>query len=483
MIAGLFLLLPAASMILLLFLPPADSLSSSWLFIGRLHPLLLHFPIVLMPLVLIFEILGRIRFLKEPTRAISLVLLAASLSCIAVVLAGYLLYASGEYSGNLLMDHFRAGICAGLGVLVTTFLFFLCQLTAGRFRKWYLTFLLLTNLVIVHASHLGGSLTHGQDYLIAHLSAIFGTKEKALKPVDEMLVYEDLIVPFFATKCISCHNEHKMKGGYLMTSYQALLKGGESGQPGIDIAEPEQSELFNRVSLPADHEDHMPPEGKKPLTDHEIAILKFWITSGASTTLKVKNLQQHTEMAPVIRDYLPESARLNRRLLYLKEEKEKLKKQLGALAEKLQISIAEDLKTSGNFFTLSMKFPPATFTDEQLKALQPYFPVFTKVSLVTSDITDDDLYFIGNMTNLRKLYLQKTDLNGSGLVYLQQLPQLEILNLSFTEVDDASVLQLIKFPALKKVYLFDTPISTEVVKALRQHQPTTEILLEEGPYN
>ena len=389
-------------MLLLLFLSPEEQPASFWLFIGRLHPLLLHFPIVLVPLALAFEFLGWVKLLKEHNKATALMLVAASFSSVVVVLAGYLLYASGDYSGELVADHFQAGIFSGMAILTTTFVFFLYHWLGRQLYKWYLLCLLSTNITIIYASHLGGSLTHGQDYLTEHLSAIFSRDDTPLKPVDEMLVYEDLIVPFFTTKCFSCHNEHKMKGGYLMTSYQALLKGGESGQPGIKIAEPDQSELFNRVNLPPDHEDHMPPEGKKPLSDHEIAILKFWITSGASTKLMVKNLQQDPEMASIMQLYLPESARLSRRLLHLKEEKETLKKKLDALAAELKVSITEDTEASGNFFTLSMQFPPATFTDEQLKELQPYFPVFTKVSLVTSDIKDDDLFFIGKMTNLRK---------------------------------------------------------------------------------
>ena len=145
--------------------------------------------------------------------------------------------------------------------------------------------------------------------------------------------------------------------------------------------------------------------------------------------------------------------------------------------------IFEDLDSEGNLFTLSMQFPPLPFGDEQLQELQPYYDLFSKVSLVASDITDDGLYFIGKMTNLRELYIQKTTIDGSGLIYLKDLPYLERLNLSYTKMNDASVLQLITHPGLKEVYLHNNGISEDVINALRENQTDKKFLLEEGPYN
>ena len=453
------------------------------LLIGRFHPLVLHFPIVLILLALVFELINRFGYLKEGAKVIGFVLAAASLSVVVVVVAGYLLYTSGEYTGDLVMRHFWGGVFSGAGILTTTLFFLLDQCSRRRLYTAYFVLLVLTNIGVVYTSHLGGSLTHGKDYLTEYLPLIFGKGQvTGQKPIEEMLVYQDLIVPFLETKCVSCHNEHKTKGGLLMTSYTSLLQGGESGQPAITKGNPEQSALYLRVSLPPDHEDHMPPEGKKPLSNQEIALLKYWITAGASNELPVGRARENPAIDSVIQSYLPESIRLSHRLFDKKQEKEQLKQELAQLAEKLQVSIEEDMEAEGNGFILSMRFPPAPFGSEQLQEMQPYLPFFTKVSLVSSDITDDDLYFVGKMINLRQLYLQKVDLNGSGLIYLQNLQNLETLNLSFTETENAAALELIKFPVLKKVYLFDTPVSEELVKALRKNRADWQILLEEGPY-
>jgi hypothetical protein len=226
----------------------------------------------------------------------------------------------------------------------------------------------------------------------------------------------------------------------------------------------------------------MPPEGKTPMTENEIVLLKFWIESGASRTQRVSEAIKADTIASVIEQLIPELNRYRMKVEIASLKTEAAQQQLSKVAERLSISISRDSINEGNYFTLAMKFPPAPFTNDYMEELKPYSDVFSSVSLTSSGINDDGLYYIGQMTNLRKLYLQKTKLNGSGLVYLQNLKNLEILNLSFTQVDDKSVLDLLKFPHLKEVYLYRTNTTKEVVDALAKYRPDIKILVEEGPY-
>ncbi|MDP4679091.1 MAG: cytochrome C [Cyclobacteriaceae bacterium] len=480
-LAGLILMVPAMLMLALPIMPAVE-MPLILLFIGRFHPMFLHFPIVLIFMALVFEVLIGTKIVKLSSTVIQVILIAASLTSLAVVLAGFFLYTSGDYSGETMTAHFRGGIFSGFGILITTFFFHLDQWIGHPFRRLYFGFLLLTNIIVTYTSHVGGSLTHGQNYLTEYIAELFESNSQPLKPKSEMIIYDDLIVPFIETKCMSCHNEHKKKGDYLMTSYASLVKGGESGAQAVVSGNLTDSELLKRVLLPLNHDDHMPPEGKKPLNEYEIDLLKFWIAEGAPTDMIVSHIENDT-INRVIDLYLPESARMSRRLVQSKEEKKKLIVELQAIGEKLQVSIVEDLDSEGNLFALSMQFPPWPFFDEQLQELQPYYDLFSKVSLVASDVTDDGLYFIGKMTNLRELYIQKTTIDGSGLIYLKDLPFLERLNLSYTKMNDASVLQLITHPGLKEVYLHNNGISPEVIEALRENQADKKFLLEEGPYN
>jgi len=453
-----------------------------FLFAGRLHPLILHFPIVLIILTLLFEVAGRYYRLKVGENTVMVLLIAAAVSALVSIAAGFFLFASGEYSGNLMERHFWAGAITGAAIFITLGLFYIHRSTS---RYYYLYFggLLLTNAAVGYTSHLGGSITHGQDYLTEHLELLFhafeGEDEKA---ESEMLVYEDMIDPIFEAKCISCHNAQRAKGELLLTTHKDILKGGESGQPSVTQGAPQESELYKRVILPQDHKDRMPPEGKTPLQESEIALLKFWIASGATDTLKVVHAQQVDTMQQVVKGLLPELARYRRKAQIEKVKQKELEEELAQLSGKLDIVIRPDSLSDENLYAISMKFPPAPFTNDQFRELSPYFGVFSKASLISSGLDDAGLYYIGQMVNLRELYLQKTGVDGSGIIHLQKLPYLEVLNLSFTKVDDKSVIDLLNFPTLREVYLYRTNTSMQMIEALRKYRPEVRFLLEEGPY-
>ena len=430
------------------------------------------------------ELTRRFTSIKIPESLIKILLSAAVLSTIASIGAGYFLYASGEYTGKLIDQHFWSAAVTGF-VLLTTTALYLMSGERKRFNNYYFTGLMISVIAVGYTSHLGGSVTHGQEYLTEHLSLIihdFKESNQKEKEESEMLVYEDMITPIFEAKCLSCHNSQKSKGGLLMTSYENLLHEGKSGHPSVTAGDPMKSELYNRVVLPPTHEDHMPPEGKTPLSEKEIVLLKYWIESGATKELLITEARKNDSIAPVITLLLPElnTYRLKMEIANMKVEEVALK--LNKVAAHLSVIIKRDSLSDGDFFTLSMKFPPAPFTNDQFHELKPYYELFSRISLTASGIDDAGLYYIGQMTNLKELYLQKTKLNGSGLVYLQKLKNLEVLNLSFTQTDDKAAIDLLNFPNLKKVYLYRTNTSKEVIEALTRYKPELQIFLEEGPY-
>ena len=267
-----------------------------------------------------------------------------------------------------------------------------------------------------------------------------------------------------------------------MTSYQNLTKPGESNSPSITPTAPEKSELYKRVILPEDHDDHMPPQGKSPLTPDEISLLKYWIESGAQTQLHVTDAKKVDTVSVLVENLLPELSRYRRKAQIANLKMKVLEQELDEIANALSISVAKDTLSDEGRFTIAMKFPPARLTNTQFMLLHPYANVFSKASLVSSGIDDDGLYYLGQMTNLEKLFLQKTKLDGSGIIYLSNLPKLRVLNLSFTQVDDKSAIDLLKIPNLEEVYLYQTNTSKQVVEALQKNKPGLKIYLQEGPY-
>src|ERR1051326_4830965 len=87
-------------------------------------------------------------------------------------------------------------------------------------------------------------------------------------------VFEKKIRPLLAERCYSCHSASsgKHKGGLLLDSREAILKGGDSG-PAAVAGDPDRSLLVRAVNYAAE-ELKMPPKGR--LSDAQVADLSGW---------------------------------------------------------------------------------------------------------------------------------------------------------------------------------------------------------------
>ena len=464
-----------------LLLQPAPEVSEWLLFGGRFHPLIIHFPIVLLFVLLLLEGLYRLGWLDSQPLLQWLLLSLTSLSSLMAVLIGAALYLSGGYQGTTLSLH----LWSGIGVCLLAFFSWLIHWQTTIIRQKsksaaYLIALLAANVLVIFASHQGGTLTHGEDFLTEHFPVKLSKRPaSAIILMDEMLVYEDVLRPTLDARCFSCHNENKTKGDYLMTEFSALLTGGKSEKTAIEPGNSQNSELIHRVSLPLEHDDHMPPEGKTPLQQDEIRMLKWWIDKGASDTLKLADVKQDSLHFA----WLAERAQQLRQMQQSRQRKaEELDGLIQLVAHETQTFHLSRTQETPDGLELSMQFPPSAFGDNELAELQTIFPHIRKASFASSDISDDALYYIGQMNQLQELYLQHTNLRGSGLIHLQNIRGLEILDLSSTRVEEGHLLHVLKFPALKELYLHDTAINPVVVEAMRRNHPELEIHWVRGTY-
>jgi WD40 repeat protein len=91
--------------------------------------------------------------------------------------------------------------------------------------------------------------------------------------------YDEQIRPVFQANCQGCHQRAKASGEYVMTAFDRLLKGGESETSAISPGEPDNSYLIELIT-PTDGEAEM-PQGKPPLAESEIDLIRRWIAEGA----------------------------------------------------------------------------------------------------------------------------------------------------------------------------------------------------------
>jgi uncharacterized membrane protein len=256
-------------------------------FIGKFHPLVLHLPIGFFTLLAVLEILALRPRWKDLATANRVILLLTIPASIASVVCGWFL-ARGQTETQTLALHRWFGTAVAVAAILLWII---------RQRGWmtaYRRSLIVTLILLTVASHYGGSITHGENFLS------WPQTRKPSTPVSEtellaQPVYTTVIQPIFDNYCVSCHGPDKIKGGLRMDSFDALVKGGDNGSS-LSPANSRESLLGARIHLPLDDDDHMPPEGKPQLTAAQLAILSWWLNDGASKDKAIGELKPTAEI-------------------------------------------------------------------------------------------------------------------------------------------------------------------------------------------
>jgi WD40 repeat protein len=100
----------------------------------------------------------------------------------------------------------------------------------------------------------------------------------AKAPGGPVSYYQD-VRPIFQANCQGCHQPAKNKGGYVMTSFEKMLAGGEKDGVAIVPGNAEKGSLLEQIT-PHNGSAEM-PKNKPPLAEHELALIRRWIAEGA----------------------------------------------------------------------------------------------------------------------------------------------------------------------------------------------------------
>src|SRR5215470_13455090 len=215
------------------FFPPDGNERAEWLqFIGRFHPLLVHFPIALFLLVPILEIVGRSARFAYLHLSINFVLSLATLGASTAAILGWCLGRSGGYSGSLITQHMWGGILLSI-------ICWLCWLLRTQLRELGVTYAIALTLgvgLVAWTGYRGGQLSLGRNHLTEHmpngLRNLLGVEDSSAalaSSADPNTFYGARIQPIFTTHCINCHGADKQKGNLRLDSYRALMRGGKAG--------------------------------------------------------------------------------------------------------------------------------------------------------------------------------------------------------------------------------------------------------------
>jgi len=88
--------------------------------------------------------------------------------------------------------------------------------------------------------------------------------------------FKTQVLPLLQKKCADCHSEaKKVKGKFDINKTDNYADNVKAGSPDV-------SKLYTSITAPDDDDEVMPPKGKNKMTAPEAAIIKAWITEGAS---------------------------------------------------------------------------------------------------------------------------------------------------------------------------------------------------------
>jgi uncharacterized membrane protein len=436
-------------------------------FLGRLHPVVLHLPIGALFTILVAEVwLWRAK--EGQAQRLLLGLYGfAFLTALMAVVTGLILHEEDAYGGSTLDLHEKLGIATGVvSMVLIVVAFFAARQAAAAKNPWIglrrLGLALALGLITV-TGHYGGELTHGKGFLFEYGPAFLQEPSDvvAVEITAEATVFEAAINPIIQNYCVYCHDDETTKGKLRMDSPEAIRAGGSSG-PLFVPGDVENSLMLQRLHLPDEHEDHMPPIEKRQPSRAEIAALGWWIENGASFAMKLSD----AEVPDSIRELVPTEGEADEAFVPEGEL------DLGVVRElRDQLLTVQRIQQGQDRLWINFSAVATKAGDDFVQQLRPLANFITWLDLARTQITDASMATIALMPNLEELNLNACKITDAGLAQIAGLDQLKDLNLTETPVSDASLPTLIQLESLEAVHLFGTRWTSEGVALLRRIRP------------
>jgi len=460
-------------------------MSSFLTFIGHFHPVLVHLPIGLILGALLLQLLASRAAYAAVRPAVPVVLLAGAFSGVLSCCTGWILSTSGEYDATLVGWH------QWMAIGLTFFCFYVWSRARQKgFDRIQTVLSVLLLLLVVVTGHLGGSLTHGSDYLsLGPSPGGVAEIDSPILDVQKARAYAEIVRPILRDNCYGCHGATRQKGGLRLNDTAALLRGGKDGVvllPGRGGA----SELMKRLLLPVGDEHHMPPREKKQLNERQILLLHWWIDQGANFSRRVAELGQPDS----VRGALLSVQGARKRVMESDVPAEEVGAADEGALEALRAKGVRVMAVARGSHWLEADFGGANIgagsaggsraagrVDEVLRLLLPVKKQLISLKLDHTGVGDSAMAVIGQCDSLRSLDLAGTRVGDAGLGALSGLSELRVLNLVGTGVSVRGVEGLKGLTKLRTIYLYRTKVSGGDCVALRKVLPKVE--MDTGGYS
>ena len=424
-----------------------------WL--GKLHVLLLHFPIVLGMAIVVYLVFFQTKKLNPATE--KLLFIGNALIANLVALLGLLLSKQDAYDISILNLHKWGGVA----IAMISWSFIYLPTSSLKFKKIYGIVYLMVLLIFTHK---GAQLTHGEEVL-SFPKSIPAVVSDNVNADSTLTVYEKAIAPILEQKCISCHGTEKVKGNLQLTSPDLIIKGGKNGNL-LNSINNKEALLIQRIHLPNTDEKHMPPDGKIQLTLEELTLLNRWVKAGGDFKKKINEMAKTDSLALLAIAYkAPKKGEDNSK------------------------GNAPDLKAyNTSYCTVNYSyygsdeifvdfFQGAFYKTASLKNLEPLKEKITSLNMQSMPLTKEDLAIIISFPNLRKLNLNYTKLSLNDLTPLKSLMKLKNISICGMELNPTSLASFIDKAPFTQIQIWNNKTNEKEYASLAANNKKIKIIV------
>lgn len=300
----------------------------------------------------------------------------------------------------------------------------------------------------------------------------------AALPAGAAVNFRTQVWPILSKQCVDCHRAPykdtagkvaNPKGGLRLDGAGPIMKGGTDGDA-VVAGDPDKSSIYQRILLPPDHEDVMPPKGKgKLLSFDESELIKQWIIEGAGFGDWVGAADGGGVVAakkPATKSVDPLTAGAGPAPAAAQDAIRKL----GALVT--------PVTTDSPLLRVEWVSGASLVTDKEITALVQIGGNISELDLSDTKITDEALTTIGKFPRLAWLNLNNTAISDAGLAHLKTLTNLSYLNLHSTNISDTALASLTPLRKLRQIYLWKTRVTPANASKFAKTIPDLKVTLD-----
>jgi mono/diheme cytochrome c family protein len=273
------------------------------------------------------------------------------------------------------------------------------------------------------------------------------------------------IQPIFIQHCSKCHGEKMASGKVRLHTSAALKEKWDADKELLVAGEPEKSELYQRLVLPADDKKRM-PRMADPLPKEVIELIANWIKQGAvlPEVAVVADAAASTDDKPTEPEAAEEPS---------EPQLPEVEPAPQEAIDKLTAAGAQVLPLFADSALLQVSFAhrgePAG--DAQIALLSGVAEQVYALNLADAKASDAGWAPLAELKNLSALHLERSAINDAGLPHLAGLANLNYLNLYGTGITDEGLKHLAGLKQLRRLYLWQTKASYDTAMSLEKDTP------------